>query len=211
MYNAYELIELQIKPRINDFELDTLREFYEIFLNPFIYQYTLVDLEGKRRTIELRFDYKNFCHLLGIESIVKQAVSFKNLYQYRGINGWDNIKNKVITIPILKNINRRKFNNVKAKYVYFYLLPCLISKPLAIKYDKDMVVAYTAIECEILFYSQIEGDNAVIHLGLEKKADDSYYIARTFFVEKVNKVEDDIYVNKQEIIDVVVKQRIILG
>ncbi len=33
MYNAVELKELTIKPKINDISLDVLREFYEIFLS----------------------------------------------------------------------------------------------------------------------------------------------------------------------------------
>ena len=48
------------------------------FLNPFIYQYDIAEDE-KQSSIQLRFDEENFCHLLGIESIVKYSVSKKLL------------------------------------------------------------------------------------------------------------------------------------
>lgn len=114
-----------------------------------------------------------------------------------------------VDIPHLKSINKSKFMSMKAKYVYFYLLPELIEKPMAVNYDKDKVVPATNIECEILFYSKVIGDNAIIHLGVEKDAE-GYYFPRTFFVEKVFETEDDIYISKQEQISVSVENRVIM-
>ena len=58
----------------------SMRSFFENrkFLNPFIYQYDIAEDE-KQSSIQLRFDEENFCHLLGIESIVKYLVSKKLL------------------------------------------------------------------------------------------------------------------------------------
>ena len=58
----------------------SMRSFFENrkFLNPFIYQYDIAEDE-KQSSIQLRFDEENFCHLLGIESIVKCSVSKKLL------------------------------------------------------------------------------------------------------------------------------------
>ena len=67
---------------------------------------------------------------------------------------------------------------MKAKYVYFYLIPSLLESPLAVNYDKSKVMPPTRIDCEILFYSTY--DNAVIHLGLEKVEQEEYYIPRTY-------------------------------
>ena len=80
---------------------------------------------------------------------------------------------------------------------------------MAVNYNIDKVDAETNIECEMLFYSDVKDDNAIIHLGIEKD-DDGFYFPRTFFVEKVSKKEDDIYVKNQEVISVKVKQRLIL-
>lgn len=177
MYSAVELKELSIKPKINDITLEVLREFYEM------------------------------CHLLGIESIAKRAVKFTDLHNYRGEDGWNNIKNGVIDLKHLKQLNKKQFQSVKAKYVYFYLIPSLLESPLAVNYDKSKVMPPTKIDCEILFYSTY--DNAVIHLGLEKDMREDCYIPRTFFVEKLGKAGDkDIYIDNQEQIVVIKGKRI---
>lgn len=208
MYNALELRTLAIKPRINDISLKILSEYYAMFLYPFIYHYH-IKIADEEKDIELRFDLDKFCHLLGIESIVKYSIPRRDLHNYKGKDGWDNVSSLVIDIPHLKNINRKKFKSVKAKYVYFYLLPKLIEKPMAVKYDIRKVDGITNIECEILFYSNVEDDNAIIHLGIEED-DLGYYFPRTFFVEKVSEKEKDIYIAKQEEISVIVENRVII-
>ena len=208
MYSAVELRELAMKPRINDISLKVLSEYYEMYLYPFIYTYEIHSKDGYK-SIQLRFEPDKFCHLLGVESIVKYSVPKSDLHKYKGEYGWENIKNLVIDIPHLKTINSKRFKSVKAKYVYFYLIPNLIEKPMAVNYDTDNVESGTSIECEVLFYSDVKDDNAIIHLGIEKDAE-GFYFPRTFFVEKVSKKEDDIYVRNQEEIIVTVKQRIIL-
>lgn len=208
MHSAVELRNLSLKPKINDISLKTLSEYYEMFLYPFIYHYNIKTENGDNE-IKLRFDLENFCHLLGVETIVKHSIPHSEIHNYKGKDGWDNVSNSIIDISHLKSLNKRKFLSVKAKYVYFYLIPKLIEKPLAVKYDINKVVPQTRIECEILFYSNVENDNAIIHLGLEK-SEDGYYIPKTFFVEKVSIKEDDIYIKKQEEISVEILNRIIL-
>lgn len=206
MYNALELKELTMKPKINDISLEVLREFYEIFLYPFVFTYTVIPNDKR---IAVRFNTKNFCHLLGIETVAKNAVKFSELYKYRGEEGWNNVKNGVIDIKHLKSLNKKKFLSVKAKYVYFYLIPSLLETPLAVNYDKNKVMPSTNIECELLFYSIY--DNAVIHLGLEKEEEEDFYFPRTFFVEKLSEPEDkDHYIDNQERIMVTKENRIIL-
>ena len=208
MYSAIELKELVIKPKINDISLEVLREFYEMFLYPFIYTYT-ISQEDESKKISVRFNTKNFCHLLGVETIAKGAVKYSELFKYRGESGWHNVKSGAIDIKHLKALNKKKFLSVKAKYVYFYLIPSLLETPLAVNYDKSKVMPPTNIDCELLFYSTYE--NAVIHLGLEKEDDEEFYFPRTFFVEKLSNPEDkDIYIDKQEQISVTKEKRIIL-
>ncbi|MEE1243979.1 PBECR4 domain-containing protein [Frisingicoccus sp.] len=208
MYSAVELKELTIKPKINDISLEVLREFYEIFLHPFIYTYTIAQ-EDRVKTVALRFNTWNFCHLLGVETIAKRTVKYSELHNYRGEDGWNNVKNGTLDIRHLKNLNKKKFLSVKAKYVYFYLIPSLLETPLAVNYDKSKVMPPTNIDCELLFYSTY--DNAVIHLGLEKEDEEEFYFPRTFFVEKLNKPEDkDIYIDNQEKIVVSKENRIIM-
>ncbi len=208
MYKAVELKELTMKPRINDITLEVLREYYEIFLSPFTYVYEITGRRGSRR-LKLRFNKHNFCHLLGIESIAKHSVRFSELHNYRGEDGWNNIKNGIIDIKHLKQLNKKQFQSVKAKYVYFYLIPTLLECPLAVNYEKSKVMPPTKIDCELLFYSTYE--NAVLHLGLEKETCEDYYIPRTFFVEKLGQSGDeDIYIRHQEQVIVKKEHRIIM-
>lgn len=213
MYTAIELKELSVKPRINDITLQTLADYYNIFLNPFIYIYSVKGIIKKK--IELRFNKENFCHLVGLETIVKYSISFKELHKYKGIDGWNNIygNNKdgfILDIPHLKKINKRNFQNVKAKFVYFYLLPNLIQDPLSVNFKNDNVYPPTKIECDIMFYSKVKNDKAIIHLGIKKHSDEDYYIPKTFFVEKVSNKKDDVYLAKQENIETTVLNNVIM-
>ena len=50
VYKPEDLKNLTIKPRINDIDLDVLQRYYELFLNPFIYEY---NVEDQRRNINV--------------------------------------------------------------------------------------------------------------------------------------------------------------
>lgn len=213
MYTAIELKDLSVKPRINDITLQTLADYYAKFLNPFIFKYSIND--GIKQNIDLMFDKENFCHLIGLETIVKHSISHHELHKYKGIDGWNNIhginsNGFVIDIPVLKRINKRNFKNVKAKLVYFYLLPSLIQNPLSVKFKNENVHPPTRIDCDIMFYSKAKNDNAIIHLGIQRDNKKNYYIPKTFFVEKVSSKQEDIYLAKQEDIETVTLGRTIM-
>lgn len=198
MYSCEDLFNLKQKPRINDISLKLLSKYYKKYLMPFKFRYTFAE---NIDDVVLVFKEENFCHLLGVESIVRKSVSQKLLCNYRGIAGVRNIESNNITFSDLKKINKKRFSNVKAKFVYFYLLPKLINQPLAVKYEKVNVHPPTKIECEILFYSKVNDDNAIIHLGIEKEEGNCYF-PRTFFVEKVSNLKDDIYISHQSILTI---------
>lgn len=206
MYNPEELRTLSIKPKINDIDLPILKDFYTMYLMPFIYTYT-INNEERSQQLQLRFDDIRLCHLLGLESIATGQVKYKELSQYRGKNGWENIENGNLTFKHLKSLNQKKFRSVKAKFVYFYLIPDLLEKPLGVIFDKEKVDPPVKIESEILFYSTYE--NAVIHLGIDKEDDDDFYYPRSFFVEKLGKDTVDKYTVHQTAIDVTKEYRTI--
>lgn len=207
MHNPEDLKNLSVKPKINDLDLSVLQNFYSMFLMPFVYTYTITT-ENSTRQLQLRFDNIRLCHLLGIESIAKGQVKYKELAQYRGQNGWNNIESGNLTFKHLKTLNQKKFKSVKAKFVYFYLIPDLLEKPLGVIFDKNNVTPPVRIESEILFYSTYE--NAVIHLGIDKEDDSEFYYPRTFFVEKLGKNNiNDKYTINQSAIDVKKEYRII--
>lgn len=207
MYKAEELRGLSIKPKINDIELNVLQDYYSKFLNPFIYQYEITEDE-KKNFIQLRFDEENFCHLLGIESIVKYSVSKKEIHNYKGKGGWNFIQNKELSFNDLKKMNKSKFKSIKAKFVYFYLLPDIIENPIAVNFRNESVHPPTKIDCDILFYTRNE--NAMIHLGIKQDKTLGYYIPKTFFVEKIGADGIDIYIDKQKEIIATKKNRVIM-
>lgn len=208
MYRPEELRNLAIKPKINDISLKVLQDYYNRYLVPFVYTYEIIGEENYKEFC-LRFDRDKLCHLLGIESIARGHVKYRDLCEYRGLEGWKNIDSEVIDFKKLKSLNKNKFQSVKAKFVYFYLVPDLIEHPLAVRFDKNKVNPPVRIESEILFYSTY--DNAVIHLGISKDDGDKFYFPRTFFVEKLgNDKLEDVYIVNQEKITVKKAQRTIL-
>ena len=208
MYAWNELQDLSVKPRINDISLQTLQTYYDNTLYPFFFHYHIQETSAERKSIELRFNRENFCHLLGIEKIMRNSTSAANISNYKGLRGWENIKNGQYDIPDLRRANRRRFASAKAKYVYFYLIPKLIQDPRAVLFENTRAEGNVSIESEILFYSNVENDRAIIHLGIDK-TDNEYYIPRTFFVEKVDSFENDGYIRNQAPISVTVEDRTI--
>ena len=116
-----------------------MQDYYRKFLNPFIYQYDITENE-KQSSIQLRFDEENFCHLLGIESIVKYSVSKKEIHHYKGQGGWDYIQNTGLCFNDLKRMNKSKFKSIKAKFVYFYLMPDILENPVAVNFKNENVI-----------------------------------------------------------------------
>ncbi|WP_066252173.1 hypothetical protein [Aeribacillus pallidus] len=119
MLTCTELYNCSENPRINMISLELLREYYETYLMPYKFEYTATDYSDKtsnKINIDLRFDAENFCHLLGIESIVSKNVRKKDLYKYKGKCGFDNIKSGIIDFKFLKSINKKGFNDNNVNY-----------------------------------------------------------------------------------------------
>ncbi len=201
-----QLRECQSKPKINDISLILLSEYYEKYLMPFIYTYKIINKDKEVRYIKLRFDSFRFCHLLGIESIVKTNINRKDIHNYKGNDGWNNIKQGVITINSLKKINKGKYKSKKDKMVFFYLIPRIIDNPRGVIYYKEKVSENNTIECEMLFYDEFE--KSYVHLGIDSDKDGVYY-PRTFFIERVtDKNDGKKYINNQDKIEVKIEKKI---
>ena len=208
MYNCIQLKSCITNPRINEISLELLREYYEKFLYPFEYHYTIKYAAGEY-TIELRFDMENLSHLLGLESIVKYNLNRHDIKKYKGIHGWENIKNGIITIDTLKGINKKRFKSKKDKMVFFYLIPNLITSPKAIYFDNSKVNPPTNIKCEIIFFNNY--DKSVLHLGIEPNSENTYYIPRTFLIERITKQNGgEKYIENQMLIDLNINKRVIM-
>jgi|SRR5690625_644712 len=180
---SQELFDAIENPRINTISLELLCEYYETYLNPHIYKYEIKnesEEESEGRTIELMFDKENFCHLIGIESIVRRNV--KKVDEYKGLKGWENAKQSVCTFNELKRLNKRGFNDNKSRFVFFYLIPKLVESPKGVLFNPSKVATNTRIDCEILFHD--EHQNANIHIGIKFDEELGYYIPKTFLIKK---------------------------
>lgn len=178
-----QLINLTLKPRINDIDLNVLRQYYENYLEAYIFRYRIIGKDNYDKAIEVRFSKDKFCHLVGIESIVKYSVNSKTLKEYKGLKGWNNIESRDLTFDKLKRINKKRFKDKKDKMVFFYLIPLLLDKPKCIRFNRNMIQGSTNIDCELLFYDTCH--NAYIHIGLQKSDDKKYYFPKSFFIEKI--------------------------
>lgn len=197
-----QLFEVNENPKINIISLQLLQEYYETFLSPYIYRYEIIDEskeEPEKKVIELRFDEENFCHLFGIESIVRRSV--RNVGFYKGRAGWDNVKNGNIKFSDLKAKNLNGFKSNKARFVFFYLVPRLVEQPMGLLFDPEKVSGDTKVDCELLFFNQF--DKAFVHIGIKKDDNLGYYIPKTFLIEKItDQSEGKKYIDNQQKITV---------
>lgn len=193
-----ELYNYAQNPRINQIDLDLLREYYETYLNPYTFQFEVKYDDDNTEKIELIFDKRNFCHLLGIEGILKYTVSRKDIWKYKGDHGWDNVVNGTINFELLRHQkNRKRFNSRKDKYVFFYLIPQVLHTPQAVKYELGLVNGTTNIDCEILIYNH--RISAYVHIGITKDEELGYYVPQTFFVERVTEKNNGLkYIESQK-------------
>lgn len=177
MYNVQQLYNLTQKPFIDKISLQLLQEYYETYLNPFSFCYTVSD----GNTIELRFLERNFPHLCGLETVAKKRYSKDSmLKRYRGDQGYNRIKSGEIDFQHLKNLHKKTFLSLKDKLLFFYQIPHIITSPSAIfRYKK---VTGSNIQCEILIYDLLHG--VCSHIGIEKDSSGLFYIPRTFFIER---------------------------
>lgn len=177
-----ELYISENNPSINKITLELLRQYYDKYLRPNTYKF-LISNDNELNEIVLKFSERNFCHLLGIESTVKGNVPYRTLSEYKGINGWNNIKDELLTFASLKGINKKKFNSNKSKMVFFYLIPRLLENAKVIDFNKELVDGDTRIECDLLFYDELQ--NSYVHLGIELDFELGFYVPRTFLIKKV--------------------------
>lgn len=201
-----ELYVSKCNPSINKITLELLRQYYDRYLIPNTYKF-LINMNDELNEIILKFSEENFCHLLGIESTVKGNVPYRTLGNYKGINGWNNIKDESLTFDLLKGINKKKFNDNKSKLVFFYLIPRLLENAKVVDFNKELVDGDTRIECDLLFFDELQ--NAYVHLGIELDLELGFYVPRTFLIKKVTKNNKGTkFISNQ--IEVLINERIII-
>ncbi|MGG0825163.1 PBECR4 domain-containing protein [Paenibacillus turicensis] len=183
MLDAETLFKLTSKPRIDQISLKLLQQYYEQYLEPYIFIFRLDNGE----TIHLEFHKKHLCHLLGIERIAKGSVKSKDLHKYSGIEGFRNIQNGIITKEHLKRLNKGKFNSAKDKLIFFYLLPSIIDSP-QILLDFVARDVHSLIQAKLLAY--VSTEQAYVHLGIDQDHINMRFFPRTYLIERITQTSD---------------------
>lgn len=157
-----QLMERTTKPLISDISLQVLQSLYEQYLLPYTFEYKLDNGE----IITLHFEKDNFCHLLGLEKMVSGRIPRRKLTEYKGLNGWEQIRSGGITRKIMRQrAGKANFKSIKGKWIYFAAIPkILTSSTVMIKFHK--------LGAEYLIYGDF--DNAIVHLGISKRHETGY-------------------------------------
>ncbi|MGZ4121845.1 MAG: PBECR4 domain-containing protein [Tumebacillaceae bacterium] len=202
MLDIHALRDLSKNPAINQISLKLLVEFFEYYLEPYRYLFTLED----GTTIQLDFDSHRLCHLLGLESVMKPT-PYHILKNYKGQLGYENIKSEAIDFKDLKNKRPKNFSNGKDKFVHFHLIPRLLEESnLLLEYDPGKVQG-SRIQCKLLMYSLDE--SSYVHLGLELEDHGRSYYPRTFFKERITGTSDGLkHIKEQTIVRVIHSQKV---
>jgi hypothetical protein len=183
MLDVKALSSLTKKPRIDEISLELLRQYYERDLEPYIFIFEL----DNGIVVNLAFNKEHLCHLLGIEKMAKGAVKYKERYKYFGHEGYNNIQNGTITIKHLKDLNKGRFNFIKDKLIFFYLLPYIVDSPEILL---DFVTSEddSLIEAKLLAYMSTE--EAYVHLGIDEDDESKRFFPKTYLIERINETSD---------------------
>lgn len=170
-------------PTLDQVELKLLTDYFEHYLEPYIYEIELDD----GQVIRLKFNRDNFCHLIGAHKPAEKKFGQKSgiVYSYKGNKGYKRIKSGKITKSSLKNLNKSAYKDMRDKIVNFYLIHRLLDNPEAAYYTK---VVNNVTSIDILIYK--EQKKSYIHLGIIKKDNQNYYVASTFLIEPITANSD---------------------
>lgn len=183
MHSVTDLHGLTEKPNMSKISLQLLQDYSEECLKP----YSITDYLDNGQVIMLIFEDHRFCHLIGIETIAKVKYGKRHWLTkpFRGLNGYQGIKDGTITFKSLKQLSGM-FTSVKDKLIFFYLIPHLIESPeIVIDYVHDPSVSF--VECKIMIFDILH--EVQVHLGIEIQEDGRYY-PRTFLIERITDTKD---------------------
>jgi hypothetical protein len=158
-----QLISRTTKPLIADISLQVLQELYEQYLVPYTFTY---ELNNNQETVRLHFEKDNFCHLLGLEKMVLGKISTRDLKDYKGLDGWNKIKEGTIDREHMRSrAGKLNFNSLKGKMIYFAAIPHIITSSTA-------MIKFHKLGAEYLIYGEF--DNAIVHLGISKRSETDF-------------------------------------
>lgn len=138
-----ELLAMKDMPEISEVSLQVLQTYYENEILPYKYRYEC----NNGLTLDFFVEKSEFCHLL--LGSVDKLVSDPNTY--KGVKGYDNIKNNVVTID---NLPSKIKDSARYRIKSFIFLPLLLKNPQIIYFNKH--ISNTQIPADFLLYKTFE-------------------------------------------------------
>lgn len=171
--------------------LQELQQYYEDDLCDPIFQYTL---KGGQ-IIQIRFFRESFCHLLGIQHIVKDR-------KFIGKKGYSNIASGRLTIQKLRDANRSSFNRMRPRMKYFDRINLLMHSGSMFKFYPDRVPTQSKIAADFVLHEQ--DMRIYLHLFLAKEQVQSVLYAPMSYIPLTEKDDNPRnYIQGQEFKDVI--------
>lgn len=197
-----QFAQLTEKPKLDEIDFNTLIDYYEKYLAPYIYEFELDN--GDK--FSLKFGWQHFPHLIGLHKPAEAAFGRKSpkVLRYKGMYGYKQLKKGKITKETLKNLNKSAYKDMKSKMVNFYLLHKFLTRNDAAEYIR---VQNNINNIDILLYEK--QDDFYIHLGITKAGGEGQYAPTTFFIESITEHSTgDKYIQGQNPLQIVVYRRI---
>ena len=175
-------IELnKVTKRINilDYSLQELAVFYEQFDN------CTVIIRTSKRYVIFKFKNSSFPHIIGMQ----YAFNKRNKIKYKGLNGFEKIKDGNITWNNLKKLiiknHNINVNNIKNRIEYLPMFINTITKNIDLKIiNKNNLVRKSNLKGNIGLVKKAVWQNHLIYLFLSlKEIDKNHFIIETFIVE----------------------------
>lgn len=189
-------------PTADQLTLKLVLEYYDDYIEPYIYTYTTKSEEK----INLKCSYANFPHLIGLHyaANAKYGRNHKKTEEFKGFEAYKGIKSGSIIKQTIKEIYPEKkehYKDMTRKIRYFYNLHKVLESPSAVYYNKSNSEKKknNAIDCDILLYKII--DNQYIHVGLDEEG--GKYVPKTFLVEP-----GPVFIDGQTVIEIEKSEKI---
>lgn len=184
--------QLRTKANLRKFPLKTVAEYYEKIIMPYIYVYQLQLKNGNYRNITLKCSEENFCHLLSLESIVKNRRVDKT--HFKGDDGWQHVIQGHITYKHLSELSKEDFEKYADEFCWFHHLDDLLMEGIWCQFDAKKL-KNSRLDSEYLIFYQAGKDLLVLGIDSEDRKN---YFPRTFFVEQNTPLQKSYYYPNQD-------------
>lgn len=186
-------------PTADQVTLQLVLEYYDAYVEPYLYTYTSEKEDGTNLMLKLKFAHENFPHLIGLHyapnaKYGRQSVEAK---KFRGTKAYESIKNGNITKQTIAGLLKSKehYKDMTKKLRYFFTLHTVLESPEAVYYNKNKNLKRqnNALDCDILLYKFLHGQ--YIHVGMDLSKDK--YVAKTFLI-----APGPIFIDNQSVIKI---------